>query len=140
MSTRTAVLVDTGVLVALFDHHDAHHAAAQAWLARTHERLLTVAPVLAEAAFFLPPRLRSRLARLAAQDVLKVHRPDAAGYARIVQLFDKYADQDPDWADMELVWLAETAGTTRIATVDVVDFSVYRINGRRRFELELLRA
>ncbi|MFT3817584.1 MAG: PIN domain-containing protein [Rubrivivax sp.] len=139
MSTRAAVLVDTGVLVALFDHQDAHHAAALAWLARAHERLLTVAPVLAEAAFFLPPRLRSRLAGLVMQGVLKVHQPDIAGYARIAQLFDKYADQDPDWADLELVWLAETAGTPRIATVDVADFSVYRINGRKRFELELLR-
>jgi predicted nucleic acid-binding protein len=139
LSTRAAVLVDTGVLVALFDQKDAHHAAAQAWLARTHERLLTVAPVLAEAAFFLPPRLRSRLAGLAASGVLKVHQPDDAGYARIAQLFDKYADQDPDWADLELVWLAETTRTARITTVDVADFSVYRIHGRKRFELELLR-
>ena len=137
--TRASVLVDTGVLVALFDHQDAHHAAAQAWLARTHERLLTVGPVLAEAAFFLPARLRSGLAGLAMSGVLKVHQPDISGYARIAQLFDKYADQDPDWADLELVWLAETAQTARIATIDVADFSVYRINGRKRFELELLR-
>lgn len=72
--------------------------------------------------------------------MLQVHHPDADGHARIVQLFGKYADQDPDWADLELVWLAETAGTPRIATLDVADFSVYRINGRRRFELELLRS
>ena len=68
-----------------------------------------------------------------------MHRPDAGGYARIAQLFERYADQDPDWADMELVWLAETTGVARIATLDVADFSVYRINGRKRFELELLR-
>ena len=40
---------------------------------------------------------------------------------------------------MELVWLAEATGVSRIATVDVADFSVYRIHGRKRFELELLR-
>jgi len=38
-----------------------------------------------------------------------------------------------------LIWLAEATGITRIATLDVADFSVYRIHGRKRFELELLR-
>jgi predicted nucleic acid-binding protein len=54
-------------------------------------------------------------------------------------LLHKYADQDPDWADVALIWLAESTGITRIATLDVADFSVYRIHGRKRFELELLR-
>ncbi len=143
MSPRAAgpaagVLVDTGLLVALFDRADKHHAVATGWLADNHALLLTVAPVLAEAAFFLPARLRSALAGMVAGGLLKVHAPDAAGSARIAQLFDKYADQDPDWADMELVWLAESSGSNRIATVDVADFSVYRIHGRKRFEMALL--
>ena len=62
-----------------------------------------------------------------------------AVYARIAALLRKYADLDPDWADVSLVWLAETAGITRIATLDITDFSVYRIHGRKRFELKLLR-
>ena len=138
-AAAASVLVDTGVLVALFDRLDAHHLAASRWMAGNASPLLTVAPVLAEAAFFLPARLRAALAGLAARNVIQVHRPDAGGYARIAQLFGKYADQDPDWADLELVWLAEATGITRIATLDVADFSVYRIHGRKRFELELLR-
>jgi predicted nucleic acid-binding protein len=67
-----------------------------------------------------------------------VHAPNPAGHARMAVLFDKYRDQDPDWTDLELVWLAETTGTHRIATVDVADFSVYRIHGRKRFEMALL--
>jgi hypothetical protein len=39
---------------------------------------------------------------------------------------------------MELVWLAEKLDIRRIATLDVADFSVYRIHGRVRFELVLL--
>ena len=137
-TATTQVLVDTGVLVALFDRLDAHHDAATNWMRNTEAALFTVAPVLSESAFFLPPRLRGVLARLPAQGVLQVHHPDASGYARIAQLFEKYADQNPDWADLELVWLAEATGITRIATLDVADFSVYRIHGRKRFELELL--
>ena len=132
------ILVDTGVLVALFDRLDAHHDAAVAWMRNVEAALFTVAPVLSESAFFLPARLRAVLAGLPAQGVLQVHHPDASGYARIAQLFEKYADQNPDWADLELVWLAEATGITRIATLDVADFSVYRIHGRKRFELELL--
>ena len=133
------MLVDSGILIALLDRLDAHHAAASAWMASQHAQLLTVAPVLSECAFFLPPHMRPALAGLAARGVLHLHHPDPVGYARIAELFEKYADQDPDWADMELVWLAEATGITRIATVDVADFSVYRIHGRKRFELELLR-
>jgi predicted nucleic acid-binding protein len=132
------VLVDTGILVAVFNRLDPRHAAASSWLARNTATLLTVEPVLSETALFLPARLRSALAGLAARGVLQVHSPNAAGHARMAELFDKYADQDPDWADLALVWLAETAGVHRIATLDVADFSVYRIHGRRRFEMALL--
>ncbi len=76
---------------------------------------------------------------MAASARLTLHHPDAAGYSRMAVLFRKYADIDPDWADLALIWLAESTGISRIATLDVADFSVYRIHGRKRFELELLR-
>ena len=101
--------------------------------------LHTVEPVLTEAAYFLPPRTRVVLAELAMRGALHLHSPDSAGYARMAALLRKYADHDPDWADIALVWLAESTGIHHIATLDVADFSVYRIHGRKRFELELLR-
>jgi predicted nucleic acid-binding protein len=127
------------VLVAVYARDDPHHAAATRWLAGFRGALHTVEPVLAEAAYFLPARMRAAIAELVGQRVLRVHPLDVAGYARVAELLRKYSDLDPDWADVSLVWLAETAGITRIATLDVADFSVYRIHGRRRFELELLR-
>ena len=132
------MLVDTGILVAVFNRLDPQHAAATAWLARNTAPMLTVDAVLCETAFFLPARLRAALASLAARGVLQVHNPGAAGHARMAELFDKYADQDPDWADLALVWLAETEGVNHIATLDVADFSTYRIHGRKRFEMALL--
>lgn len=134
-----AVLLDTGPLVALFNRDDPHHPRASNWLAAHDGPLHTVEAVLTECAFFLPARLRGALAELATRGVLQVHAPDAAGHARIAQLFVKYRDQDPDWADLSLVWLAEHLGVRRIATLDVTDFSVYRIHGRSRFQLELMR-
>jgi predicted nucleic acid-binding protein len=136
---RARVLLDTGPLVALHARDDRWHAEATRWLAGFDGELHTVEPVLAEAAFFLPARVRAALADLVEAGVLHIHHPDAAGCARIGALLRKYADADPDWADIALVWLAEAAGIHRIATLDVADFSLYRIHGRKRFELELLR-
>ena len=48
----THVLLDTGVLVALFNRLDARHGAVTAWMQSTQAVLLTVAPVLSETAFF----------------------------------------------------------------------------------------
>jgi uncharacterized protein len=141
-ATRTAangVLLDTGPLVALYARDDARHTAVKRWVDGFRGELHTVEPVLTEAAYFLPVRGRAIIADLAASGVLHLHRPDANAYSRMSALLHKYADQDPDWADVALVWLAEATGITRIATLDVADFSVYRIHGRKRFELELLR-
>jgi predicted nucleic acid-binding protein len=48
---------------------------------------------------------------------------------------DQYSDLPMDYADATLVVLAEDVGTNLIFTTDRRDFSVYRIKGRRRFEV-----
>ncbi|MEP7103001.1 MAG: PIN domain-containing protein [Burkholderiales bacterium] len=137
--STTGVLLDTGPLVALYARDDARHDAVARWLDGFQGELHTVEPVLTEAVYFLPVHGRAVFADLAASGLLHLHRPDAGAYSRMAVLLQKYADLDPDWADIALVWLAEATGITRIATLDVADFSVYRIHGRKRFELELLR-
>lgn len=132
------ILLDTGPLVALFNAGDPLHRAADAWFASCHAQLHTVEPVLVEAAFFLPAAQRASLAELVAGGTLQVHRPAAAGFKRIAAVLRKYADLDPDWADACLVWAAEASGIHRIATIDVRDFSVYRIQGRSKFMIEAL--
>ncbi len=132
-------MLDTGVLVALYARDDPRHAAAAAWMAGFRGTLHTVEPVLTEATHFLSARTCPAIADLAASGRLAVHHADTGGYERLAILLRKYVDMNPSWADLELVWLAETTGISRIATLDVADFSVYRIHGRKRFELELLR-
>lgn len=130
-----AVLVDTGLLVALYSTGDPLHAVARQWMAGFGGALHTVGSVLAETAWMLPARDRRRVAELASSGVVRLHTPAAEGCARMGWLLGKYADLDPDWADVELVWLAETSGIRRIATLDVADFSVYRVQGRRTFDI-----
>lgn len=129
------VLVDTGLLFSLHAVDDPYHAMARQWVANFPGKLHTVGSVLAETAWQLPSRHRARVADLARRGAVQVHAPDPAGFARMAMLLDKYADLDPDWADIELVWLAESGGFHRIATLDAADFGVYRIHGRRAFDI-----
>ncbi len=132
---RNAILVDSGFLVALFDRRDKLHASAQDWLLRLREPLWTVPSVFVEASHFLPLGQRVALARTAAGAAIRIATPDASAYLRVAALLQRYADLDPDWTDAELIWLAEAAGIHRIATVDAADFGVYRLHGRRAFDI-----
>ena len=113
------------------------------WLAAVaiphHLQIATLRPASADASF----RRYFRIDSASSKSFIIMDAPpdkeDSAPFVRIAELLRKYANLDPDWADVSLVWLAETTGIKRIATVDVADFSVYRIHGRKRFELELLR-
>ncbi len=110
-------------MIALYARDDPQHLAAARWLAGFRGALHTVETVLTETAYFLPARLRAAVAELVQKSAIEVHHPDRSAYGRIAELLCKYADIDPDWADISLVWLAETTGITRIATLDVADFS-----------------
>jgi uncharacterized protein len=135
---KARVLLDTGPLVALFNADDKHHEAVVTWLAGCDAELHTVEPVLTEAAFFLPARQRDALAELAGSGTLQLHQPAAEHFKRIGALLRKYADLDADWADACLVCAAECTGIHHIATLDIRDFSLYRIHGRSKFMIEAL--
>lgn len=135
LSGREAVLLDTGFLVSLVDDREPLHAAAVSWLSRQRRALWSVPAVMTETAHFVPGWLRPQLARAAASGLVRVLAPDAAGFGRVAWLLEKYAGQSPDWADCELIWLAEAAGVHRIATLDATDFGIYRIHGRKAFDI-----
>ena len=135
-SADAGILLDTGVLVAILSEADPRHGAATRWLAQLKARLHTVDAVLTETSFFLPAERRALLAEMAATGAVQIHQPDGSSYTRVGSFLRKYADLRPDWADATLVWLAEQTGIHRIATLDVRDFSAYRIHGRSKFLIE----
>lgn len=128
---RRKLLLDTGPLVAYFDRRDAYHRRAVEFFREFDADFLTCWPVITEASHFLPLAKRVHLLRLVDAGVLEVAdvRP---GAGRIAALMEKYADIEPDLADISLVYLAEVVGVAEIATIDE-DFAVYRIGGRKRF-------
>ena len=64
---------------------------------------------------------------------LRMESPPADGIAAIWNLMDKYEDLPMDFCDASLVYLAANLKIYRIATIDVRDFSVYRLAGNKRF-------
>ena len=129
---KRRLLLDTGPLVALFDQKDKLHPAAKRFFSTVDAKFFTTWPVITEVCHFIPYRNHSGLLRAVSSGLFTVVGFDD-GVERITDLSVKYSDQEADFADLSLIFAAEKVGIVEIVTVDVTDFSVYRISGRKRF-------
>jgi predicted nucleic acid-binding protein len=120
-------IADTGFLVAFANARDLHHGWAIHVAEQVTEPLLTCEAVLAETAFHLGSvglvleMVGDELVRLAFD--CNDHLPQLAAVAR------RYADRQPDLADLCLIRMSELFPHHRVITVDR-DFRVYRRNKR----------
>ena len=121
-------IADTGFVVAFANRNDRNHAWALELAREIREPLLTCEPVLAEAAFHLHNSelvlafVRDGLVKPALN--LEEHLP------RVLELAVRYADRQPDLADLCLIRLSELHPKHSVITTDIADFRVYR-RGRR---------
>jgi predicted nucleic acid-binding protein len=128
------LIADAGFVIAITRRSDPHHARAVAFSAKFSGQLITTSAVVIEACHYLIPAARINLLssvgpRLAVVEVPVLSYPDLAATIR------KYDDREVDFADASLVWLAERSGIRKILTVDVSDFSTFRLSSGKRFEL-----
>ena len=120
-------IADTGFLVAFANRRDEFFPWAHALAENVHEPLLTCEAVLAETAFHLRDSaltlkfVETGLVRLAFD--IKSQGAELAGLAR------RYADRQPDLADLCLIRMSELNPKLPVITVDG-DFRVYRRNRR----------
>ena len=128
------LIADTGFLVAITRRSDARHLDAVAFSAKFAGQLVTTSAVIAEACHFLTQGGRINLLNSPGPKLVVVEVP-VLSYADLAAIFDKYSDREVDFADASLVWLAERSGLRRILTVDVADFSTFRLRNGKRFEL-----
>ncbi|MBI2959001.1 MAG: PIN domain-containing protein [Betaproteobacteria bacterium] len=124
-----SVLVDAGPLIALADRSDKHHRRVAAFLRRFEGRLLTTWPVLAEACHFLPARTQVDFLRWADAGGVSVFELHESAFAALADWKEKYLDLPMDPADATLLWVAQQTGVLEILTIDLKDFSVYRLPG-----------
>jgi predicted nucleic acid-binding protein len=120
-------IADTGFLVAFANRRDVYFPWAHALAENVHAPLLTCEAVLAETAFHLKNSalvlrfLETGLVRLAFD--MESHRPELAALAQ------RYADRQPDLADLCLIRMSELNPKLPVITVDG-DFKLYRRNRR----------
>ena len=125
------VLVDAGPLIALADRTDKHHRRVASFLRRFKGHLLTTWPVLAEACHFLPEHAQIAFLRWADAGGIEVVEMNHSALAMLAGWKEKYADLPMDLADASLIWVAQHTGVLDILTIDLKDFSVYRLaNGK----------
>ena len=126
-------IADTGLLVAFANRADTHHEWALGIAARVTDPLLTCEAVLAEAAFHLQ---NPALVLAMVSDGLVSLAFDCNDHLpQLAALATRYADRQPDLADLCLIRLSELNPRHSVITVDEDDFRVYRRNKREAIPL-----
>jgi predicted nucleic acid-binding protein len=121
-------IADTGFLVAFANRHDRHHEWAASVAEQVTEPLLTCEAVLAEAGFQL--RSISTVLAMVRDGLVEVAFDCRDHWPQLEALATRYADRNPDLADLCLVRLSELQPRHSVVTVDREDFRVYRRNKR----------
>ncbi|PYQ18877.1 MAG: hypothetical protein DMF79_13930 [Acidobacteria bacterium] len=131
------LLLDTGALVSLLDRSQKRHEAYASFFGEWDRPVVSTEAVLTEATHLLGSLKGGRQACLdfflSGGAVLVP--ASKASLRRSRDLVDQYSDLPMDYSDATLVVLAEELGSNLVFTTDRRDFAVYRIRGRRRFEI-----
>jgi predicted nucleic acid-binding protein len=134
------IVVDTGVLYALADRDDAHHAACVRWLATARGPLIVPPLVIAEACYLIGRHLGAE-AEATFLDALRPGQAFTLGtllepdLIRMAALVRQYADLPLGGTDAAVIATAERLGATEVATVDRRHFSVVRPRHSAAFTL-----
>jgi predicted nucleic acid-binding protein len=131
------LLLDTGGLVSLLDRDQPQHAACRRVFEDWSGPVVSTEAVLTESTHLMGG-MEGGIAKcveffVAGGAVLVPS--NVTSLKRAHALIKKYADQRMDFADASLVALAEEIGTSRILTTDRRDFAIYRLHGRRAFDI-----
>lgn len=120
-------IADTGFLVAFANRRDRYFPWACSLAQNIHQPLLTCEAVLAEAAFHL--RDSHLVLRLLETGLIRLAFDMESHRVNLKELAERYADRQPDLADLCLIRMSELNPTSPVITVDG-DFRVYRRNRR----------
>jgi predicted nucleic acid-binding protein len=128
----TAIIADTGPVVALLDHSDLQRDWALRCFRSFRPPLLICEGVLSEAWHLLRrmPSSRATLASWIDQGVLRLAFDFSEQQAETLALLEKYRDTPMDFADACLVRMSETQRKCKVWTIDS-DFKFYRRNNRQ---------
>jgi predicted nucleic acid-binding protein len=121
-------IADTGLLVAMARENDQYHD----WAAEVAEQIdwpvLTCEAVLAETAFHL--QSSQAVLGMLRDNIVRVAFDCESDLEYLYALATRYADRNPDLADLCLIRMSELFPRHQVVTTDEADFRVYRRNKR----------
>jgi len=132
------ILIDSGPLIALFDASDKYHHDAVNFIKTNKYPLVTTLASITETLHLLDFNRNAQIDFLqwVNKGAVEIHNIENNDFKRLGELTEKYRDLPMDFADSCLVYLAEKLNINTIATIDR-DFTVYRIQGRKKFKIIL---
>jgi predicted nucleic acid-binding protein len=126
-------IADTGFIVAVGNRHDRHHSWAAELATSATEPFLTCESVLSEAAFHLASS--AYIVSLLEDGFVRVAFDFSKNIPQLRGLAQRYADREPDLADLCLIRMSELYPRHSVITVDEDDFRTYRRNKREAIPL-----
>ena len=136
-----SVLIDSGPLIAVFAVDDKHHRRFDELigaLALDGLRLLTTWLCVVEASYLLAAPQRYEMLHWVELGGSLVYPFDTYHLGDMIQWMRQYSKKtkrEMDLADASLCWLATETGVTNIMTIDIADFSRYRLPDGKAFTL-----
>ena len=128
------IVIDSGVLIALFDGSDRYHQQAVKFIQNNREKLHTNLAVITETVYMLDFSIQCQKDFLGwVHQSVHIDRETASDIPRIIEILQKYSDLPADFADASLVALCERLNTTLVASVDN-DFTIYRNAAKKSFK------
>jgi hypothetical protein len=133
------ILNDTGPIVAILCREDREHANCVERLQALDGTLVTCWPVISEAISLLGGRMdrvQSLLQMLISGAIHCVSlgtEQDVAPW--LARFYERFGEHGPDLADAALMFLAERENVTKIFTIDLRDFAIYRTSDNRSLEI-----
>ena len=134
-----SLLLDTGFLYALLNRSESNHARVLAVSRTIREPVILPVPAITEVAYLLLRDVGSEavadfLQSLEKTDLI-LESPTVSDFGRAAQVVRQYADARVDFVDAVIVAIAERLANTRILTLDVRHFAMFRPRHCTAFEL-----
>ena len=123
-----ALVLDTGVILALLNANDRHHQACVELATGTNEPLIVPAATLAELDYWVRKVLGVRTWQTFVEDVESgaylLEQTTETDLVRSAELELQYEDLKLGFVDAAVIALCERLGEPKVATIDRRDFSV----------------
>lgn len=132
------VLIDTGPLVACFNPDDQDHKPCLEKMRLLKGRhLVTSSAIVTETLYLLDfsAENQEKFLHFMAAPIINILELTPEDLIAIAHLMKKYRDCPMDFGDATLVVLANRLKTRQIMTLDIHDFSIYRNDRGKTFEI-----